>query len=209
MNLKVLEKYKRYLGNRYSSLKLAFELLSTNKKNIIVELGTSRSFVNSTLEGCMISDTKYWNEADKDSWDWGAGLFTRICSEVISGTMNVLYTIDPLDSAIFISKIITESFQNNIIYKQTDSTSFLHSLNLQIDLLYMDHHETCEEGAILHLEDCKVCFSRKLLTPNSIIIVDDTDFPDLGKGKYSIPFLKINGFRTQYEGYQTVLVYKN
>lgn len=185
---------------------IAFKLLSPNRKNVIVELGTSRSFVDSKYTGCMVPDKRYWEESKIEQWDWGAGLFTRICSEMIFGTNSILYSVDPLARAIYISRIITNRFNNNIVYERIDSTSFLQNMNKTIDLLYMDHHETCEEGAKLHLKDCEIFTSKNLLRIGSVIIIDDTGFSDFGKGKYSIPFLQNKGFRIIYKGYQTVLI---
>ena len=77
---KGIEKYKRYLSSRYRSFLYAFDLFVTIGGTTIVELGMSRSFVGGGRKGCMVNDVWYWNPASPRDWDWGAGLFTRMCA---------------------------------------------------------------------------------------------------------------------------------
>jgi hypothetical protein len=221
MKTSVLDFYKDYLGKRYTSFQIAFNHLAANPQNIIVELGTTRSFVDELYPGCRCTDPAYWNEENLSQWDWGAGIFTRVAAEIIHSTDNILYTVDPLKEAIIISKRITEAFKGNIEYCNFSSTNFLLNIEGEIDLIYMDHHETCEEGAILHLQDAKIIVEKKLLSDSGLILIDDvhishnSEHPigriensqsdSLGKGKYSIPFLEAHGYKKRFEGYQVIM----
>ncbi len=221
MNLSKLNIYKKHLGKRYQSFQYVFDKLLSKRKNNIVELGTSRSFVRGGAPGCMSDDIKYWNEDDISRWDWGAGIFTRVCAEIIDGTQNVLYTVDPSKCAMNISKTLTLKFKNNIEYVLTTSTNFIKNTQIKIDVLYMDHHETCEEGALLHLEDIKLILKKNLLSGDAVILIDDVhlnhtlptplacdpeiSFDKYGKAKYSIPYLLSKKFRIIFEGYQAIL----
>ncbi len=206
MDVGVLKKYKDFMGSRFETISFAFDLLSTKERPVIVELGTSRSFVDGSRKGCMNSKKKYWNEHDVAGWDWGAGLFTRLCGEIIDHSQAHLFTVDPSKKAIEISKTITAACARNITFCNTTSTHFLSTIVPKTDFLYMDHHETCEEGALLHLRDSELIVSRQILTDNAVILIDDTGFDDDGKGKYSIPFLQKNGYKIVKKGYQTLMM---
>lgn len=228
MNLSALTQYKENLEKRYDSFLYVFNKLSSKDSNVIIELGTSRSFVSGGVRGCMSDDTIYWNENNTENWDWGAGLFTRVCAEIIEGTDNVFHTVDPSEKAMKISKVITSKYIDNIRYNLTTSTDFLKGFPQKIDLLYMDHHETCEEGAQLHLLDSKIIVDNDLLSKDGLILIDDihlnnykslpgiiskngledpklTPAEHYGKGTYSIPYLQSKGFKLLYEGYQIIL----
>ncbi|MFC0513476.1 class I SAM-dependent methyltransferase [Mucilaginibacter angelicae] len=226
MNLSVLAKYSENLEKRYESFHYVFNKLASKKNNVIVELGTSRSFVSGGIPGCMSDNIKYWDENVVENWDWGAGLFTRICAEVIDGSENIFYTVDPDEKAMRISKAITLGYAENINYRLETSTDFLRNFTQKIDLLYMDHHETCEEGARLHLLDSQIIIDNDLLSKDALILIDDihlenyksmpgilpktseaslTPAEHYGKGTFSIPYLQSKGFRLLFEGYQIIL----
>jgi len=225
MNLEVLDRYARFLGRRHPSVALAFERIAHKKTPMIVELGSSRSYVSGGNEGCMDDDPKYWDPERPERWDWGAGIFSRVCAEVIAGSGASLHSVDPSPKAMRIARTITAGIDANISFHQTTSTEFLRSLNEPVDLLYMDHHETCEEGAVLHRSDSELIVEQGILAPDGVILIDDVHVHgpvregatallrkiagkgDLhyGKGKYSIPYLRDQGFRMLFEGYQVVM----
>ncbi|MFW2389370.1 MAG: class I SAM-dependent methyltransferase [Polyangiales bacterium] len=225
MNLHILDRYASLLGKRHPSVALAFQHIAGKDDPVIVELGSSRSYVSGGNEGCMDDDPKYWDPDQPERWDWGAGIFSRVCAEVIAGTGASLHSVDPSPKAMRISQTITSDIDANISFHQTTSTEFLRSFGEPIDLLYMDHHETCEEGALLHRSDSELIVEPGVLAPDAVILIDDvhvhgaaregaagllrkmTGKGDLhyGKGKYSIPYLSDQGFRILFEGYQVVM----
>jgi hypothetical protein len=225
MNLDILDRYARFLGKRHASVALAFERIAHKKSPVIVELGSSRSYVSGGNEGCMDDDPKYWDPERPERWDWGAGIFSRVCAETIAGSGASLHSVDPSPKAMRIARTITGGIDANISFHQTTSTEFLRSLNEPVDLLYMDHHETCEEGAVLHRSDSELIVEQGILAPDGVILIDDVHVHgparegatallrkiagkgDLhyGKGKHSIPYLRDQGFRMLFEGYQVVM----
>ncbi len=225
MNLDVLDSYGPFLGRRESSMTLALRSLIGRQAPVVVELGTSRSFVDGNHEGVMKADRSYWNPDRPQVWDWGAGIFSRVCGETIAGTDAVLHSVDPFDDAIQIARTMTADVDAQIEFHQTTSTEFLANFERPIDLLYMDHDETHERGALLHLDDARLVIDSDLMAPDGVIVVDDVHVRHRfverairlgrrvmrrshchhGKGKYSIPYLVANGFRIQHEGYQVVL----
>lgn len=225
LNLDALDRYQQFLGKRYLSVALSFERTAQKKSPVIVELGSSRSYVSGGNEGCMDDDPKYWNPDRPECWDWGAGIFGRVCAEIIAGTDASLHSVDPSPKAMRIAKTITSGIDAKVSFHQTTSTEFLRSITESIDLLYMDHHETCEEGAVLHRRDSELIVEEEILAPYGVILIDDvhthgpvrerttrlvrklTGKGELhhGKGKYSIPYLRAQGFRILFEGYQVVM----
>jgi hypothetical protein len=204
-----LDKYKSYLNQRYSTFMYVFnyfERENTNNK-IIIELGTTRSFVSGGYEGCMSTDSKYWNPNDPSKWDWGAGCFTRICMECLDHLDFIFHTVDICDKAIHISKTITKEYSNRINYHCESSLDFLDSFNGMADIIYMDAGETGEDGALLHLDEAKLIIKNNLLKINGLILIDDINLPNSqeSKGKYSIPYLIENGFDILLNGYQVIL----
>ncbi len=226
MNLEILDRYRSLLGPRYTSLQICFQHVSKRSAPIIVELGATRSFVDRGHEGVTSDDPKYWHPTDPSRWDWGAGSFSRVCAEIISNTDARLHSVDLSERAITISRVITEGLGANVMLHRQDSSAWLLAFEEPIDFLYMDHHETCEEGARLHHIDAEIIVRSGCLSEDAIVLIDDVHVRqgalakglervvrsmrrqhDLhhGKGKYSIPFLRKNGFEIVYEDYQVVM----
>ena len=206
-------KYSQYFARRTSTFLKSYEMINANMKKKendnsiynIIELGSSRSFVNGGVNGCMIPDEKYWNPNDPTIWDWGAGIFTKVFAENLKDQKCNIYTIDPDTSANIIVNTMCNEYDNVKIHK-TYSTFFLKDFNEKIDFLYMDHMETSEEAAIQHLIDIKLIIEKDLMSENGIILVDDVGNNILsGKGKYSIPFLQNNGYKIIIHDYQVLL----
>ena len=107
LNLGILDRYKQFLGNRYPSVALSFERIAEKTSPVIVELGSSRSYVSGGNQGCMDDDPKYWNPDRPERWDWGAGIFSRVCAEIIAGTDASLHSVDPSPKAMRIARTIT------------------------------------------------------------------------------------------------------
>jgi len=222
MNLRIVDQYRPFLGKRHASLALALALVAKKKAPLIVELGTSRSYVPGGHRGCMDDDPTFWRP---ELWDWGAGVFSRVCAEAIEGSDARLISVDPSERAIRIAQTMTSGIDAHVRFRRTTSTAFLRELEEPIDLLYMDHHETGEEGARLHRRDAELLLTSGLLADDGVVLIDDVHvygrgreramslFRRLvgsselhhGKGKYSIPFLRRRGFDVLYEGYQVVM----
>lgn len=225
IHLDVLERYERFLGKRHPSVALAFQRIASKASPTIVELGSSRSYVSAGNPGCRDDDPRYWDPERPEHWDWGAGIFSRVCAEVIAGTDASLHSVDPSPKAMRIATTITSGIGANLFFHETTSTEFLRDFREPIDLLYMDHHETCEEGALLHRSDARLVVEREILPPDGTILIDDVHVHGpihervitglrklvgkgglhFGKGKYSIPDLHERGFRILFEGYQVVM----
>ena len=208
--------FNNFFDRRKNTFEKSYELILQNMKNKgkkntynIVELGTSRSFVTGGVQGCLSPDPIYWYPNHPELWDWGAGIFTKVFAENLEGQNYKLHTVDPSKEAYTIVKTMCSEYDEVNIHL-TDSTNFLNSFTEKIDFLYMDHMETSEEAAILHLTDAKLIVDKKLMSENGIILIDDIG-PDIidGKGKYSIPYLLDNGYKTVIHEYQVLMIRDN
>lgn len=223
----ILDQYKEYLDmgtyqasclaalkvkpqSRYYTFKKAFEHFEQNNGKIIVELGTTRSFVHGGLPGCCSTDPKYWTPYNPENWDWGAGGFTRMALECLAHLNPTLHTVDLSQAALAISKTITKDF-NNVEYHHQSSAQFLKSCSFKIDLLYLDTGDIDLATAELQLEEAKIIVEKDLIAKNGIILIDDVmnyipgNTKKLSKATYSIPFLLNNSFELIEDEYQVIL----
>lgn len=203
--------------SRYDTFKIAFEHFIQNDGHVVLELGTSRSFVHGGLIGCNSDDQKYWTPHQPQNWDWGAGFFTRMAAESLEHLNPMIHTVDLAESHIARCKIMTQPFEGFISYHVCSSVDFLKQMPAKsIDLLYLDTGDMwpIEPTANLQLEEAMVIVERDLLTEHGIILIDDVknqtpkkfgEVSDLGKSKYSIPYLLMNGYEIVADEYQVIL----
>jgi hypothetical protein len=190
----ILDQYKEYLEqgtysdqdwssfkqkpkSRYDTFKLAFEHFEKYQGKIIVELGTSRSFVHGGLSGCNNDDPKYWTPDTPANWDWGAGFFTRMAATCLAHCNPTIHTIDIVAAHIKRCKLMTEDLKQCIRYHVCSSCEFLRTCQFPqgIDLLYIDTGDMTpiEPTARLQLEEAHIIVECNLIAPHGIIIIDD------------------------------------
>jgi hypothetical protein len=218
------EDYITYFGRvpktRYDTFKYCIEYINslpTNQIVNIVELGTSRSFVDGRFPGCNSNNPVFWEPGNPTVWDWSAGHFTRVFSECTNPNIS-LHTIDLIEDHIERCKIMTEPFKDKIQYYVMPSEHFLSNCNSKcIDLLYLDTGDVnpVEPTAQLHLREAKIIVERDLLRDGGLILIDDVknlaskmdakEESNFGKAKYSIPYFLSNGYEIIIDEYQTVL----
>lgn len=210
-------KYTVKPQSRYYTFKMAFEHFENNNGHMVVELGTSRSFVHGGLAGCNSDDIHYWTPQEPKNWDWGAGFFTRIVAESLAHLNPEIHTVDIVAAHIERCKIITAEFSDYISYHVISSVDFLKQCKPHsIDLLYIDTGDMTpiEPTALLQLEEAMVIINQDLLALNGIILIDDVrnqtpkqygETSDLGKAKYSIPYFLEHGFEIMADEYQVIL----
>lgn len=202
-----IEKYRHLLGPRYATFRLAFDAFERHGGHVVVELGTSRSFVSGGIAGVGVNDPRYWQPGRPEVWDWGAGLFTRVCAEQLRPLRPEIHTVDISRQALEICVVITGDYHDIVQYHLCTSEEFLRWFPGKIDLLYMDAGETGEGADELHLREAEIVIARDLLTPHAVILVDDVHVPGMteSKGRLSIPYLREQGFEILHEDYQVAL----
>lgn len=206
--------FKNQPKSRYHTFKYCYEYITnTNLTPVIVELGTSRSFVDGRFEGCNSDDIKYWQPNNREKWDWSAGLFTKVFSNLFPSSD--FHTLDLMKSHIERCKIMNNDM-TNITYHVSSSEDFLNTFNKKIDLLYLDTGDMTpiENTAQLQLREAKIIVEKNLLSEKGIILIDDVksvipkhygEISDLGKAKYSIPYFLQNGYKIVMNEYQTII----
>ena len=209
-----IDAYGRVPKFRYDTFKYCWDWIQEKELKTIVELGTSRSFVDGKYPGCNSDDVKFWQLDNPEIWDWSAGCFTRVFGELIQGTNIELMTVDLMPNHITRSKLMTEDL-DNIEYFVMSSEDFLSSGDGKIDFLYMDTGDVTpiEPTAKLHLRESEILIENDLISDNGLILIDDVrniqsksqDPSEYGKAKYSIPYLKKNGFNVIIDEYQVLL----
>lgn len=208
----------RFIDNdqsRYVSFKKCLDYVKKIQSPKILELGTSRSYVDGAYEGCNSDDKKYWNKDDHSKWDWGAGCFTVIFG--LNAPNAQITTVDLISSHIERCKYMTSSLDiKNVNHIVSDSLNFLKETKDKYDLIYLDTGDVhpIEPSVDLQLQEAVIIHNRELLNPGGFILIDDVkngtprehrDLTNtLGKSEKSIPYLKANGFKSIYEGYQYI-----
>lgn len=210
--------FKTKPKSRFETFKMAFEHFAHHNGKIVVELGTSRSYVHGGHPGCNLSDIQFWTPNNPENWDWGAGFFTRMACECLIPLHAEIHTIDINPEHIQRCKVITADFNKHMHYHVSSSQDFLRACNFKegIDLLYLDTGDMTpiEPTALLQLEEAQIIVERDLIADNGIILIDDVknqtpkkfgESSDLGKSKYSLPYLLKNGFEMVEDEYQVIL----
>ena len=223
-----IDKYKEFLEkgtldgqggkalskSRFFSMSFAFDWFRKNKHSNILELGTIHSFVNGGLPGCDCNDEKYWDYEKPVNWDWGAGCFSLMAAEELFNISPNIHTVDIVADHINRCRVITRKFTSLFHYYVSDSLAYLANTPLFFDLIYLDtgFMNPIEPTANLQLEEVKLIHKRNLLTKNGIIVIGDVknvniigNGSELGKSKYSIPYLLKNKYGIIIDEYQVVL----
>jgi hypothetical protein len=203
--------------SRHYTFKKAFEHFEHNNGRIIVELGTTRSYVHGGHPACNIQDSKYWMPNQPENWDWGAGSFTRMAAEALAHLNPEFHTLDLVAAHISVAQTMTQEFPF-MHYHVCSSLDFLRTCNFPngIDLLYIDTGDMTpiEPTARLQLAEAMIIVERNLLSSQGIILIDDVrnqtpkvfgETSDLGKSKYSLPYFLEHGYEIIEDEYQVIL----
>ncbi len=204
--------------SRYDTFQFVFDHFERTGGKVVVELGTSRSFNHGGLPGCNSDQRIHWKPDQPETWDWGAGFFTRMAAVCLAHLSPQIHTVDLMQNHISRCQIMTADFASIITYHVKDSVTYLKECNFPngIDLLYLDTGDMTpiEESALLQLKEAKVVVERNILAKGGLILLDDVknrtpkefgEKSDLGKSKYSLPFLLKHGFKILMDEYQVVL----
>lgn len=171
-----IDTYKEKLALRHPTMKKALELLDESMGNIMVETGCIRA-----LE------------------DWGAGMSTFIFGKYAKLNGKTLYSVDDNLENVEIAQQATADL--DIKFAVSDSVKFLENFASKINFLYLDSMD-CPEyddmysprllAAQAHqLKEIETAWPK--LGPHAIILLDDNDFENGGKCKFSKLFLANHG----------------
>ena len=122
-----------------------------------------------------------------------------------------------MDAHIERCRIVTARHRDLFRYHVADSVDFLQALpERSVDLLYLDTGDVwpIEPSALHQLREAEAIGDGHVLRDDGVVLIDDVRTPvprqygvpaGLGKGTYSIPYLRERGFRILFDGYQVAL----
>lgn len=178
------QKYKTCLGERFPTFKLALNLYHTFGGKHIVETGTTRM-----------------------EEDWGAGSSTILFGEYVTHYTGHVWTVDISPHNIDVCRKVTGD-NPQISYVVSDSLVFLSTFDKPIDLLYLDSYDfpldgsdpiPCQEH---QLKEFKLV--EHLMTPYSVVLLDDNGLPGGGKTAITKPYLAEKGWVCLLDSQQSV-----
>lgn len=184
-------KYRELLAHRAPTFFKALALLHARTN----EIGRSPIIVET---GCARIE---------DNWA-GDGLSTLIWADYVNTFGGMFYSVDIDPACIaFARSKISESDRVKLVCQ--DSLEFLKEFKDQIDLLYLDSMDFCTTGDPNPPQDHAVREAQlalPLLTPKSLILVDDCGLIHGGKGGKVVPYLVNEGnWAIAHYGYQILL----
>ncbi len=186
-NKMFLNKRLSFRDKRASSFLLALELLQKRNAKVLVETGTSR---------CGKENFK------------GDGGSTVIFGHFASQMGLHLYSVDIDPGAVAKAQKAIKPYAKNVTVVCSDSIEFLENFDQPIDFLYLDSYDFEPSDPFPsqwhHLNELEAALP--MLHKNSIIMIDDCDLPQGGKGKLVISYLLERGWRIAFQGYQVILV---
>lgn len=179
----------------------ALEIFAARGGKIIVEIGTSGGRMFHRLE----EDGAAWGEHCCNSGHSTLHFAMSDAQEVWTVDINPEAT----EGA---RKNLAESEytrdRKNVRFVTQDGLEFLRNFSKPIDLLYLDGWDV-EPGfyAENHLQ--AYLFAKDKLHDQSLILIDDTDVDNGGKGKWVIPKAIKDGYKIVFGGRQTLLIKKD
>lgn len=171
---------------RYSTFKIAMDIIKSRNLKVMVETGTSRKGdKNCVADGCATV------------------LFSR-WAEYIPGA--TFYSVDNNEAAVLESSLSTRQFNCTKVVL-SDSVKFLREFPGTIDFLYLDTMDfdsnNPRPSQELPLKEIIAAYPK--LHDDSVVMVDDCGLAFGGKCAYVELFLKELGWRTILRSYQLVM----
>ncbi len=108
------------------------------------------------------------------------------------------------------AEVDRQNLQEFIQIYHSDSLAFLEDFDQKIDVLYLDSYDYSSDPEVQkksqqhHLEEFKRVEDQ--LHDQSIVLIDDCDLPNGGKGKLVIAYMQDRGWKILVESYQVLLV---
>ena len=167
------------------------ELLDKIKAKIIIETGTSRE----GLHGAQSN-----------------GGATIVFGKWAKQNNAIMHSVDISEESITAAQKEVDNQDLNFSVKihLSDSVAFLENFKEQVDFLYLDSYDYNEDpeiqvkSQIHHLKEFKAIESQ--LHENTIVLIDDCNLPNGGKGKLVVEYMLKNDWKILMDQYQILLV---
>lgn len=183
--------FKYDFRKRRDTFRKTMELLQKTGAKTLIETGTSRE----GLHGAKSN-----------------GAATIVFGKWASENDAFLHSVDISEKSVANAQTEVDKQKLNqwIEIHQSDSIKFLEDFQEKVDLLYLDSYDYSDDVLVQkksqehHLKEFKVIESR--LHDKSIVLIDDCDLPNGGKGKLAIEYMLKKGWRVEANAYQVLLL---
>jgi len=179
-------------GKRRDTFKRTLELLSKHKAKVLLETGTARR----GLRGAK-----------------GDGASTIIFATWAQRNDAVLHSVDISADSINGAKteVANQGLADSVIWHLEDSIKCLAAFEEPVDFLYLDSYDYDRRDTSVqiasqehHLAEFKTIEPH--LHQHSVVLIDDCDLPNGGKGKLAIEYMLERGWEILMNEYQVLLV---
>lgn len=186
--------FKYDFRKRRNTFRKTLELLEKTNAKTIIETGTSRE----GLHGAKSN-----------------GAATIVFGKWASAHDAFIHSVDISENSVFKAQqeVDRQELNNWVKIHQSDSIDFLKKFNDKVDFLYLDSYDYSDDVEVQqksqehHLKEFKAIEAK--LHENSIVLIDDCDLPNGGKGKLAIAYMLANGWRIEEDAYQVLLLREN
>nr|WP_299069739.1 class I SAM-dependent methyltransferase [uncultured Allomuricauda sp.] len=186
--------FKHDFRKRRDTFLKTMELMKRFGAKIIVETGTSR-------EGLRGAKSNGAATIVFGKWAKENGAFMHSVDISEESVKNAQEEVD------------RQGLEKFVHIHQSDSLVFLENFNEKVDLLYLDSYDYSSDVEVQkksqkhHLEEFKRIEGQ--LHDTAIVLIDDCDLPNGGKGKLVIAYMLERGWKILIESYQVLLVCEN
>jgi len=187
--------FKYDFRKRRDTFLKTMELMEHINAKVIIETGTSRE----GLKGAKSN-----------------GAATIVFGKWAKEHGAVLHSVDINSESIANSsaEVERQGLQDTVTLHHSDSLDFLKDFAQPVDMLYLDSYDYSSHDVEIqrksqehHLEEFKRIADQ--LHENTIVLIDDCDLPNGGKGKLVIAYMLEHGWKIVMESYQVLLVRNN
>jgi len=183
--------FRHDFRKRRDSFRKTLTLLDSIKAKTIVETGTSRE----GLHGAKSN-----------------GAATIVFGKWAKNNGAILHSVDISEKSIENSQMeVDKQGLSSVVHLHlSDSLEFLKKFDRAIDFLYLDSFDYSDDIAIQkqsqehHLKEFQLVEDK--LHKKSIVLIDDCDLPNGGKGKLAIEYMEGKGWKKYMDAYQVLLV---
>ena len=176
---------------RRDSFKRTMEILDKINARTIVETGTSRE----GLHGAKSN-----------------GAATIVFGKWAKLNDAFLHSVDISQKSVENAQkeVAVQGLDGHVKIHLSDSIAFLEQFKHKVDLLYLDSYDYSKDPEVQkksqehHLKEFQAIEGQ--LHENSVVLIDDCDLPNGGKGKMVIAYMLERGWKKVMEAYQVLLV---
>jgi predicted O-methyltransferase YrrM len=167
------------------------ELIEKTKAKLIIETGTSRE----GLHGAKSN-----------------GAATIVFGKWAKQNKAFLHSVDISEKSVAASQneVDRQELNSSVKIHLSDSIAFLENFKERVDFLYLDSYDYSDDievqtkSQIHHLKEFKAIEDQ--LHDNSIVLIDDCDLPNGGKGKLVVEYMIKQDWKVLINAYQILLV---